>query len=818
MNENFLPLNLPRPEIADRRKETPRFLPMPPEVIARRGEIARLLGVKIDAVAKSIRQLSDEERKAVFVKLEHDGKIPLGGTGLKPISEPSDRFTLAVPMAGNLDKLKKKVEEFGKGPLKNGQASNQTLAVLLKDIKQGDPKDRLSQELFEEYGRLIRRKFLIIEVEIVSLQIGRNQQRQEIAERLIALETFLKEDQPYGTIFEHEEIKGTCRAVIRCSGAAFKRLVEEIQWQTIISWFDARPQFETFTATLDNFNVGNLGPLTGPPAGASIVCVVDSGVTVENPFLKPVVREDLLRSFLKDEKDIPFDLNGHGSGVASLVAYYALNLADGAANEGKVWVAGARVLDKDNQGDERLFSTVLTGVVETFAPLGIRIFNLSVNILNRMWNAEAKRTVSRRSWVARTIDCLSRKHDIIFVVSTGNIFNDVIRAWGDDGKGYPAYFTEEEARILDPGQAALALTVGAVARNTLAIGPRIATSIAEQSQPSPFTRTGPGIRREIKPELVDFGGNLLQDPQGGAVRANPGTSIMMASPKATPAIANNRGTSFAAPRVSHKLGLVLSDLQSLGLASVSAPLLKAFLVNSATYAGLGDEYDSFVEALDGVQAKHWRQVLGYGIPDHIRATYSDDYSALLYFQGELEPDKVAYFDVPVPACLADSANCKKRLTVTVVHYPEVQRWGLEDYLGTSLKWRLFRGDIDRNEVIEAMSAEEEEERSDEDTDVGDDDGRGTEQSGRPKELKYKYGLTIRSRGTVQHDVIEWTNHKAEFSENHYTLAIAAYGKWANKAVPYAVVVRIEDDGRTARVNAEVSELLAQIEVRARGRG
>ena len=72
---------------------------------------------------------------------------------------------------------------------------------------------------------------------------------------------------------------------------------------------------------------------------------------------------------------------------------------------------------------------------------------------------------------------------------------------------------------------------------------------------------------------------------------------------------------------------------------------------------------------------------------------------MLYYQGELDPNSVAYFDVPVPAALAESGDGIKRLSVTLVHAPEVQRWGFERYLGTTMKWRIFRGDVDREEVI-----------------------------------------------------------------------------------------------------------------------
>src|SRR5205823_4596433 len=126
-----------------------------------------------------------------------------------------------------------------------------------------------------------------------------------------------KTDQPYGALFEHEELRGTCRAVIRCSGKMFKHLVMDPDWQTKISWFEERPEFETFTSVLENFNVARLGDFVPPHEAAPIVCIVDSGITPGNPFLRPVTRDELIRSFLNDKQDNPYDEHGHGSAVAS---------------------------------------------------------------------------------------------------------------------------------------------------------------------------------------------------------------------------------------------------------------------------------------------------------------------------------------------------------------------------------------------------------------------------------------------------------------------------------------------------------------------
>jgi hypothetical protein len=615
-----------------------------------------------------------------------------------------------------------------------------------------------------------------------------------------------------GNIFEHEEIKGTVRAVVRCTGALFKKFVEEPFWQTRISWFEERPAFETFSNTMQAFSVSALGPISSPPADAPTVCVIDTGLTIGNPFLSPIVKEGYSRSFLRNSDDAS-DGFGHGSGVASLVGYYALNLSSEGANEGLVWVAGARVLNERNElEDERLFSALLRQAVEHFAPLGIRIFNLSVNDRVLGWNEAAKRTVPRRSWTARTIDQLSKKWDVVFVVSTGNLPEADINHFLKRGQPYPSYLSADGACIHDPAQSALAVTVGSVAHSTLIVGPKgKMRAIAERDYPSPFARVGPGIRGEVKPELVDYGGNYAFDEDLNRVLVNAGLKIAVASNQLTPAVAYDLGSSFAAARVSHKLARILSDLQLLSV-KPSASLLKAFLVNSARHL-IRDELSQFQSSFSSDDLFQWMQVLGYGTPDYQRATDCDEHSVVMFFQGDLKPDPAAFFEIPVPATLKDADHGKKRLTVTLAALPEIQRWGLEEYLGTNFKWRMFRGDVSRDLVVAQMA----------DSEVADAESANLvtqkKEEDSLKELKFQYGVNRRSRGTVQHDVAEWTYHRAEYSDNHYTLAVAAYERWGRTnpdPVPFAVVVRLEDDTGTANVYAEVRAALATLEARVQG--
>lgn len=793
MNEDFPPRQFASPTVRTRSKGKGQLVPLSPEKLARRHEIARALRAKVDAANEHLKSLTDEQRKAVFYKVKHDGPVELTGTGLKPLVDRSRDVTFAVPTGGNLDGFATKVQQFAASTPKNGMVDNQSFANI-EDVSPGEPTDRLSDELLEKYDSLIKQDFVICEIEMLApLDRGENQRRTTIAGLLQDLNNAFASG-IHGTLFEYEVRDGICRAVIRCTGKMFQRLVEDEEWQRRISWFEPKPQFETFHTIWNDFAFEKLSPIVPPPADAPVVCIVDSGVTSGNPFLRPVTKEELLRSFLKQDPDNPFDENGHGSGVASLAAYHVINLDEGAENIPRTWIAGARILGKDCQiEEERLLSKVIEEVVAGFVPLGVRIFNLSVGDLAKRWNQDTKRTQPRTSWTARTLDRLSRQYDIVFVVSAGNLQLNPIRDFLKDGTPYPVYLCNPESRILDPGQAALAIGVGSISAGTLVVSSPD-TAIALDFEPSPFTRSGPGIKGEIKPDLVEVGGNLVTDVNYNSVRRNPGTNVVMASHQLTPATAHNYGTSFSAPRVAHKLAVLLHELQQFGLPYISAPLLKAFLINSAVYRG---DLQRVKDQLDTIRKKEWLNVLGHGWPDSTRATDCDPYSILLFHQGELPVDQVAFFAVPVPARFSESSN-RKKITVTVVHDPEVQKWGLESYFGIDLKWRMFRGDADRDSILEKMS-----EAADVEGDSDDGDKPETESA---SELGFEHKITRRSRGSVQHDWFEWQNHKPEFSTSHYTLAITATSRWRRAPLPtkFGLVVRIEDLGGTIPVYTEVA--------------
>lgn len=795
MNEEFPPLSFPEPETLDRRAAAARLPPSTAEAIAARVKKAAQLQGQLRPISRRVRRLTEQQRRAFFVKLKHAAPISLTGTGLKAISVPAPDITLAVPRTENLDALAQKISEYGHHAVRNQHIPNELLVGRLETIEEGGPLDRLTDDLREMYDEYIVAPWVLIEIEVTATSVGPVQRHREVHQTLAEVSEFLGPG-ILGHIYEHEYSEGMARAVVGCSGEAFKQIVESPQWQTSITLIDARPQFQTFYTTLRDFSLEQLEAIQVPPDNAPTVCIIDSGLSNGNPFLSPVTRDGLLFSFLQGRPDDVHDQHGHGSGVASLASYYALNLAAGAVNTGNFWIASARILDENNECPDRLLSSVIRDVVATLKPLGVRIFNLSVNVFGRAWNAANKRIYPKRSWVARAIDELTRQEDVVFVISAGNLELATVASLNDVAQ-YPKYLAEDQCCILDPAQSALALTVGSLAATTQLVGVGIGTlsALADRNQPSPFTRRGPGIRGEIKPELVEVGGNLAHDGRGD-VQKNAGCSVITASRTLIPPVAYDIGTSIAAPRVTNQLAAVTRDISNVLEKSPSAALLKALLINSALYREDDGELQRFIKEIEETNVD-WRHILGYGVASADRATYCDDYQALLFYQGQLAHNKVAFFDIPVPLALVDAPRRRKVLTVTVVYHPDVHMRSINDYLGTAFQWRVFRGDTSKEDAMTVMSSDDEVEDA--------------------REMRGANGIQIRSKGCVQHDIFFWSDHKEAFSDHNYTLAVTSFERWgrANPSpVSYAVVVRLEETSRSVPIYNLVS-IANEIQVEAR---
>ena len=783
MNRDLPPIEFQAPIVRARRRERKGF--ESPPVLSReaRSEIAKRWRGQLNEVDREFAKLSPEAKRAVFLKLRHDRpltKEDLAGTGLTFMSPPGENETLVVPRdPEQLQKLHKRIDKFIEAedvPHPIGAE----LATSVKLVQIADPKERLSDGLADAYSELVQKEHLIYEIEVASFAMRESRARREVEQIIAEIHADLRPG-IHGAVYESDVQGRGARLVLWSTGTKFREFVESERWWREIVFFDERPKFETFTEALRDFNIGDI-TFIAPPDDAQNICVIDTGVAAGNPFLRPALNADLSRSFIRDFSPI-VDGAGHGSGVASLAAYYQLDISRGGVNRATARVVSARITDDDGQFDSeltpeqvsagerdaRLLSNVLREIVQHYKPLGVRIFVLSFQIVGHIWSHATRRAIARNAWVARTVDQLVREHDIVFVAITGNIppseVTDLLT-----GTKYPDYLQQPLAKLHDPGHAALASTVGSIAHSAkVAVAPMV--PIALELQPSPFTRSGPGFAESIKPDFVERGGNLVRDANSNAVAHNVGTDVVMASNQLTPPLQNQHGTSFAAPRVANQFAVTLKELLSIGV-SPSNSLLRAVLAASAERPPgselLGPEGDL--------------TVIGYGIPDAGRATECAGNSVLLYWDGRLPSDATALFRLPVPPELREAGRGKKRIIVAVASSPPVQPWGTQEYLGAEIKFRIFRGDEDENQIQALLQRDDDEENKAAAKDI------------EAQALSGSLGISRRSFGTLQRDEFEWSDHDEGYSANDYIVAITIKpASWMRETeIPVAIVCRIED--------------------------
>ncbi|MFW8695458.1 S8 family serine peptidase, partial [Mesorhizobium japonicum] len=99
--------------------------------------------------------------------------------------------------------------------------------------------------------------------------------------------------------------------------------------------------------------------------------------------------------------------------------------------------------------DEHTVEATLTEAVEHFVGLGCRIFNLSLGNTNAPYDGTHIRGL------AYILDVLARKHNVLFVVSTGNFMGSEdpavpIKSWRDE---YPEYLLHARSVIIAPAPA-----------------------------------------------------------------------------------------------------------------------------------------------------------------------------------------------------------------------------------------------------------------------------------------------------------------------------------------------------------------------------
>lgn len=423
------------------------------------------------------------------------------------------------------------------------------------------------------------------------------------------------------------------------------------------------------------YSVAELPAVLPPEEHTAVVAVIDSGIQAGNPLLAPAVVEAL--SAVQEFPD-GSDEAGHGSLVASLALYGSLEgrLDRRETVRGAGKLLGIRVLDAaGNFLDDRLWQRQVEDALEVAVAHGARVVNLSIGDPRHPYRPPAPTAI------AAVLDGFARAHDVVVVVSTGNVH------WEEPPSPDYAHWllTADETGLAPPAMSALALTVGALvadgeqgvrpARESVAVRP-----VGRPGTPSPVSRTGPGIEQAIKPELCAPGGTYVYDSDQRRIRADQtaGKIVGAAGGRPDALLATDTGTSFAAPLVTHAALRVLGRYPQLSARAVRALVLAS--VRSV---------DSIVEGeTEKEAARAQRYLSGFGRTDAERAERSTDHRVVLLAEERLLPDQVHFYTIPVPRAFFRSG--RKDLTVALAFDPETRPTRLT-YLASRMSVFAYRG-------------------------------------------------------------------------------------------------------------------------------
>ncbi len=447
---------------------------------------------------------------------------------------------------------------------------------------------------------------------------------------------------------------------------------------------------------------------------APAAAVLDSGIFSANPLLKTVI---IAEQDFDEEENTTTDKNGHGTAVAGIVAYGDFTKSiESRIFKPLVRVYNGKIMhDKaktytEFRSDKRPEELVKEAIEYFYKEYGCRIFNLSVGNLNNIYYG------GRQFPCASMLDDLSRKLDIVIIVSIGN--NSSVKV--------PEFTSREELMqnvrdqlfapdnaLIDPATSALSITVGSITRfsEPSTIMPMLSISAGLQDHLSAFTRIGHGINKSIKPEFVDYGGNF-------AVRqyalhnnnwdiTNKGILEPTLSNHTDKIFKGVCGTSFSAPHITHVAARMERSLEKHLERKPSANLIRAMLANSASCSKMMQEWgseskDIYYQGNKNPKQDRLLRLYGYGkITDNL--FFSTDKSVTLIAEDRLFLRDYHLYKIPVPKEFL-TIKAAKSIVISLAYNP-VTKIERKEYLANNLWIEVFRR-ID-NETLAKYKAKRE---------------------------------------------------------------------------------------------------------------
>lgn len=395
----------------------------------------------------------------------------------------------------------------------------------------------------------------------------------------------------------------------------------------------------------------------------------------------------------------------HGTAMASLICHGDLNAIEAPVTrrvyvrpvmqphpfrgEEETVLRDRLLVDLIHQAFRRIFEGEGSG--DPQAP-SVRIINLSIGDPIQMF-------VRRISPLAKLLDWLAHRYNVVILVSAGNhpIEVDVPAAVLADSDALRSavatslYERARHRRVLSPGEAVNVLTVGALHADAAA-APTSDTVLdaADVGMPALYSPVGFGHRNSVKPDVLLPGGRSLHQRPGAAEGTTTlypaqttitGPGIRVAAPGsagATNASAYTHGTSNATALATRTADGIFDILESLQIQPGEPPfpaaeyhpvLAKTLLVHAATWGPMRNDLERAIVGA-GLSRRQISRLLGYGAVDVDRVVSTASNRVLLLGAGSVSADQRHTFMLPLPPSLAATTEWR-RLTITLGWISEV---------------------------------------------------------------------------------------------------------------------------------------------------
>lgn len=459
---------------------------------------------------------------------------------------------------------------------------------------------------------------------------------------------------------------------------------------------------------------------------APLAAVIDSGVFSGNPLLSAIIvgEEDFDLT-----ENTASDLNGHGTGVAGIVAYGGFSQINSSNPIFRplVRICSGKVMHDDGHGNpvyssEKRPEQIVKEAIEYFNKhYHCRVFNLSSGDSDYVYAGGRQMT-----W-AGMIDQLVRDLDIVIVISAGNQYPELPDFSNRDDlcQKVRNQLLNPEHRLIDPATSALAVSVGSITRSaTPYVGVGItALAVGDTGTMSAFTRTGKGVNNAVKPEFVDYGGNfsVSQKVRGQSSWREKDRNLMEPTINYTTekVFRGFSGTSFAAPHVTHYAARLERSLEAQLKEAPSANLIRAMLAcaaycPSALRKWAEEAVDKNYKGVKAQKAENRLRLVGYGKIDEkvLFSDSTDPKHVTLFAEDELPLRSLHLYKIPVPTEFI-KVNGTKRISIGFAYNPPV-RMSRKEYIANSLFVEVFR----RTDADNLLSfAQKKEQGAEEDADA-----------------------------------------------------------------------------------------------------